>query len=57
MKAATMESKVEGAVMENVAEPIRKVMRTAAKSVDGLAAETKQAAARVEKGMKKNSSR
>jgi len=49
MKATTAERKAE----ENVGEPLKRALRTAASRVDALAAETKEVAGRVENQVKK----
>ncbi|HKC25697.1 MAG TPA: phasin family protein [Thermoanaerobaculia bacterium] len=48
MKATTAANKAEGALAENVGEPLRRAIRTAASRVDALAAETKEVAGKVE---------
>jgi polyhydroxyalkanoate synthesis regulator phasin len=53
MNATTTERKAEGALAENVREPLRRALRTAASRVDALAAETKEVAGKVETQVKK----
>jgi uncharacterized protein Yka (UPF0111/DUF47 family) len=48
MKATTVENKVEATMAEKVKEPIQQAFRTAAKKVDELAADTKEAAGKLE---------